>query len=352
VKNAYRLLPLLFALVLACAAVARPSAGGDDAGVRAVALVGLSVSDLERSRAFFEGVLDFRFEDESEVTGEDVERLHGVFGVRARIARLRLGDERIELTQYLAPEGRPLPADARSNDLSFQHVAIVVSDMQRAYARLREHRVRHASSGPQLLPDWNPNAGGIEAFYFKDPDGHALEVIAYPPGKGDPRWQQGGERLFLGLDHTAIAVSDTERSLAFYRDVLGLSVAGASENWGTEQEHLNNVFGARLRITALRAASGPGVELLEYLAPRDGRPYPPDARACDLVHWHVRMVAGELGSVERAVRDAHAALVSPGVVELAGGELGFASGLRLRDPDGHVIEVVQERGQRPAEERQ
>ena len=62
-------------------------------------------------------------------------------------------------------------------------------------------------------------------------------------------------------------------------------MAGGSENWGTEQEHLNNVFGARLRITTLRAARGPGVELLEYLAPTDGRPYPADARANDLLHW-------------------------------------------------------------------
>ena len=45
-----------------------------------------------------------------------------------------------------------------------------------------------------------------------------------------------------------------------------MTIAGTSENYGVEQEHLNNVFGARLRITALRAARGPGVELLEYLA--------------------------------------------------------------------------------------
>src|SRR3712207_7016443 len=51
-----------------------------------------------------------------------------------------------------------------------------------------------------------------------------------------------------------------------------LAVAGASENYGTEQEHLNNVRGARLRITSLRAPRGGiGVEFLEYLAPRDGR---------------------------------------------------------------------------------
>ena len=52
----------------------------------------------------------------------------------------------------------------------------------------------------------------------------------------------------------AIVVADTDVSLAFYRDALGMRVAGSSENYGSEQEHLNNIFGARLRITALRAA--------------------------------------------------------------------------------------------------
>ena len=80
------------------------------------------------------------------------------------------------------------------------------------------------------------------------------EVIKVePPGKGDPRWQER-DRLFLGVDHTAIAVSDTGRSLAFYRDRLGLHIAGTSENWGGEQELLSGVPGAHVRITTLRAA--------------------------------------------------------------------------------------------------
>ena len=95
-----------------------------------------------------------------------------------RTARLRLGSEHIELTEYLAPAGRKIPEDSRSNDSWFQHIAIIVSDMDRAYQRLRQHKVRHASPGPQRLPDWNANAGGIKAFYFKDPDGHVWEIAS------------------------------------------------------------------------------------------------------------------------------------------------------------------------------
>ena len=60
--------------------------------------------------------------------------------------------------------------------------------MDKAYAWLREHKVQHASPGPQRLPDWNTKAAGIRAFYFKDPDGHNLEILQFPPDKGDPRW--------------------------------------------------------------------------------------------------------------------------------------------------------------------
>ena len=230
----------------------------------------------------------------TEIAGEAYERLLGVFGLRAEIARLRLGAEEIELIDFLAPEGRSVPEDSRSDDEWFQNVAIIVRDMDAAYAHLRRHKVRHASSGPQRLPDWNPNAGGIEAFYFKDPDGHHLEILAFPPDKGAARWHAPGAALFLGIDHTAIVVRDTLPSLAFFEDALGLEVRGRSENYGTEQEHLNNVFGARLLITALGAAGGPAVEFLDYLTPATGRATPIDSRANDLWNWHVTMMTGDL----------------------------------------------------------
>jgi len=310
------------AFVLACASAAT----GDLAPVRAVDSIALTVSDLDRSVEFYTKVLDFEEVSEAEVDGPEYERMEGVFGLRMRVARLRLGDEYIELDEFLAPRGRPAPSDARSNDRWFQHIAIIVSDMDRAYRKLREFRVHHASPGPQRLPDWNPNAGGIRAFYFKDPDDHPLEVLWFPAGKGDPRWQDRS-RLFLGIDHTAIVISDTEASLKFYGERLGMKVAGTSENWGTEQERLNNVFGARLRITAMRAASGPGIEFLEYLSPRDGRPYPLEEKANDLIHWQTRFV----GTVPARSNS----------VELPDGKLGFHKSLVFRDPDGHAVQIVE-----------
>jgi catechol 2,3-dioxygenase-like lactoylglutathione lyase family enzyme len=258
-----------------------------------------------------------------------------------RVARMKLGDERVELTQYLAPEGLPIPADWRSHDHWFQHIAIVVSDMDKAYQQLRSHKVRHTSTGPQTIPPANQAAAGIRAFYFKDPDGHNLEIIYFPAGKGDPRWQNSGNKLFLGIDHTAIVVSNTENSLKYYRDLLDLKLAGESINYGTEQEHLNNVAGARLHISGLRAQSGPGIEFLEYLTPRDGRPAPKDSRANDLWHWQTTLTTDSAVNATQKLRAAKRRVVSPSVAELPEKSLGFAKGFLARDPDGHGLQVIE-----------
>jgi catechol 2,3-dioxygenase-like lactoylglutathione lyase family enzyme len=309
--------------------------------IQAVGAVGMTVGNMERSIAFYSDVLGFEKVWDVEVVGEDYERLQGVFGLRMRVVRMRLGGDAIELTEYLTPRGRPIPVDSRSHDRWFQHIAIIVSDMDRAYASLHQHRVEHASPAPQRLPDWNANAGGIRAFYFKDPDGHPLEILWFPSGKGDPKWHQPSDHLFLGIDHTAIVVSDTAQSLRCYRDTLGLRVAGESENYGPEQERLNNVFGARLRITTLRAPAGPSVEFLEYLTPRDVRPVPADARANDLAHWQTTLVSQNAGAVAQAIRRSPCAALSPGVLAPADRALGFTKGLLIRDPDGHALAVVQ-----------
>ena len=303
----------------------------------AVESVGMTVSDMDRAIEFYTSVLTFEKTFDRELAGREYELSTGVFGARARVVGLRLGSEVLELTEFLAPRGRPIPADLRANDLAFQHVALIVSDMDRAYARLRQHRVAHASSGPQRLPDWNVNAGSIRAFYFRDPDGHFLEVLQFPPGKGEPRWH-ADDRLFLGIDHTAIVVSDTNRSLGLYRELLGMRVAGASENYDVEQEHLNNVFGARLRITTLRAAAGPGIELLEYLAPRDGRAAPVDLKANDLAHWQTTLIVPGAGALfDLASSRPPFALVSP---RLATPDPSVGAAGLIRDPDGHGLRLV------------
>jgi len=309
--------------------------------ISSVEAIEITVADMDRAVAFYSQVLGFTTMSDTEVAGESYEQLEGVFGVRMRVVQMRLGDEFILLTEYLAPKGRPIPAGARSNDKSSQHIAIIVSDMDKAYRWLRQNKVVHASSGPQTLPAWNTNTGGISAFYFKDPDGHPVEILHFPPDKGADKWHRPSDKLFLGIDHTAIVVSDTDASLRSYRNLLGMDVAGQSENYGPEQERLSNVFGAHIRITALRASEGPGIELLEYIAPGDGRPFPGDEHANDMIHRQTRLVTKSADRAARNLFSAKVSFVSSGVIANQKRELGYGSAFIVRDPDGHAIEIEQ-----------
>ncbi len=292
--------------------------------------VDVTVSDLDRSIAFYTKVLTFEQESVREARLDSFDKLSGVFGTNVRVATLRLGSERLQLIQFITPQGRPMPAQSKSNDGWFQHIAIVVSDIDKAYARLKEAKATQISTEPQTLPMWNKDAGGVKAFYFRDPDNHALELIWFPKGKGQPKWQDG-KSIFLGIDHTAIAVRNTERSLAFYRDTLGMKVVGTSFNYGIEQEHLNLVFGSRVRITSIRAPGGPGIEFLEYVVPTDGRLMPADTHANDVWHWNSTMQLDDLSEAGKMFKE-EAVSADP----IAQGKQGFF----IHDPDGHAVLMV------------
>lgn len=307
-----------------------------------VETVGFTVSNMDKALDFYTKVLPFEKVSDVESSGRELEHLSGVFGARVRIIRLKLGNEVLELTEYFTPQGRAIPVDSRSNDRWFQHIAIIVSDMDKAYAHLRANKVRHASTGPQLLPSYITAAAGIRAFYFKDFDNHVLEILSFPPDKGAKKWHELGSdgKLFLGIDHTAIVVGDTDQSLKFYRDLLGLKVAGTSVNYGTEQEHLNNVFGARLHITGLQTRdTGIAVEFLEYIAPTDGRPFPRDTRSSDLWHWETTFASQGVSQFLASYRPD---LISSGEVLFEKATFGFRKASMFRDPDGHAVRLTEQ----------
>lgn len=286
--------------------------------VTAVEAIGITVSDMDRAVAFYRDVLTFELLADSGTAG------------KVREARLQLGDECIVLAEHVDAKGRPIPNDSRSNDRWFQHIAIITSDIDTAYRRLVEQQVELISPGPQRLPESNRAAGGIAACYFRDPDGHPLEILQFPFGKGQEKWHRPTNRLLLGIDHTAIVVSDTARSLEFYCDLLGMKVVGESLNFGPEQERLNQVPGARLRITTLRAKQGPGVELLDYLSPQDGRLVPTDTTPSDLIHWQT-IVATASAKLAAMRLKSFKQTINPH---------SLAGGLAVADPDRHALLVI------------
>lgn len=310
------------------------------AQVTRIETVGITVKDMDRSLQFYTGVLGFNKISDHEYTGGTYEKLQGVFGLNIRVARLQLGDEFVELTDYLTTGGRSIPEDAKSNDLFFQHIAIVVSDMEKAFQHVKKYNVEFVSASPQTLPKSIPAAEGIKAFYFHDPDNHNLELIYFPKGKGQEKWQQNNGKLFLGIDHTAIGVSSTDNSHRFYSALLGIERKGDSWNKGVEQEHLNNVEGASLHITGYRAAAGPGIEFLQYLHPGPGRTYPTDSRADDIWHWQTTLIVIDATTIYNKLMSEGYKFISEGLVYQDVNGFPTISFI-VRDPDGHAMLIKQ-----------
>ncbi len=296
-----------------------PMSDGLAATVDRILHIGRVVSDARRAQRFY-GALGF-----IPVTRGPADRQMlcalGAPPTEALEVRMRLGREEIALVEFAAP-GRAYPPDSRSNDLWFQHLAIVVSDMPAAYAALEAHAADGASAankdaappwcpisrcGPQTLPS---SSGGVQAFKFRDPDGHPLELLWFPPGSGRARWQDAAcstETMpdptspFLGIDHTALGVSSTSRSLAFYR-ALGMRVGASTLNEGPAQSALDGLDAARVEVNSLRPASsdGPGIELLEYEPPGRGAPYAVTDMCSD---WIVAAASGRPAGSMRLLSD-------------------------------------------------
>jgi catechol 2,3-dioxygenase-like lactoylglutathione lyase family enzyme len=176
---------------------------------------------------------------------------------------LELGREALDILQFETP-GRPYPRPLSPYDTTFQHFAIVVSDMDLALSKLRRTPgwAPISIGGPQRLPQ---ASGGVIAFKFQDPDGHPLELLAFPEHAVPGHWRERSrDGIFLGIDHSAISVRDTAISTAFYQS-LGFAVIAATLNHGAEQANLDGVPSPRVEVTALSlTVSTPHLELLCY----------------------------------------------------------------------------------------
>ncbi|MCP9828714.1 lactoylglutathione lyase [Synechococcus sp. L2F] len=318
--------------------------------------VAITCASAERSAAFFCASLGFIRLAEERVEGGPQAALFGLPQGRLQRVQLGLGEERLDLIEVLDPgpgqrPGRPLPPDSRSCDLWFQHLCLVTADLAASHARLQPllaaGAITSVSAAPQRLPEWNTAAAGIWAFKFRDPDGHNLELLQFPDGKGDPRWHRprpAGASELLGIDHSAIAIADTARSRAFYSELLGLTALPSGENSGLEQDRLDGLSEVRVQITPLRCAAGMGIETLGYLPPNQGRPRLADQAPQDLAHWQIRLAASGLDRIAASAAAFGAELLPPGLVALEAGAGGSRRALRLADPDGHELLLLETAG--------
>lgn len=150
------------------------------------------------------------------------------------------------------------------------------------------------------------------------------------------------------IDHTALVVRDLDESIRFYEQ-LGFEVRSRVESRSVAQERLNAVFGARLEIVTLRSpgdADTIGVELLRYVTPRGGRPFPAGTRANDLVERHLTLETPDVDAAFGLVRRAGARLRTPEVSSFRAGGLGERRGFYVLEPTGHTVEIRSARRRR------
>lgn len=315
--------------------------------------VGISTADSGAAADFFVQTLGFsRLQPPLLLEGGAYAELLGLPGATIRIERLGIGAEVLELSQVLDPgpggrAGRPMPPDSRSNDRWFQHICLVVSAIEPLLERLQpgfaSGALRPISSAPQRLPDWNVAAAGIVAYKFHDPEGHPLELLHFPAGKGEARWHRDQAAPLLGIDHSAIGIADTAASRRFYGEVVGLRLGGEGVNRGPEQDQLDGLEGTQVAISSLRCPSGAGIECLDYRQPGGGRPMPSDLAPQDAAHWQLRLRLPSLEGLAARVDACGGRLISAGIVELGdqAALIGARRALQVADPDGHRLQLLE-----------
>jgi catechol 2,3-dioxygenase-like lactoylglutathione lyase family enzyme len=278
-----------------------------------LARFGLTTAAAKPAAQFYEAAFGCKRISTDRLVGPDFEELMGITGGADRIT-LGLGREIIELVQFDLP-GELYPCASSSSDLVFQHFAIVVADMASAFQRLSSVAgwTLISRNGPQRLPE---SSGGVTAFKFRDPEGHPLELLAFPDSANSHRPVTSPYETCLGIDHSAIVVSDSAASIAFYES-LGLSISARSFNHGPAQERLDDVPTAEVDVTALAPPHArPHLELLCY---RGARQDPISVRRSnDIASTHLVF---ELGGISNVAR-------------------GNFKARSMRDPDDHAFLIV------------
>jgi len=143
----------------------------------------------------------------------------------------------------------------------------------------------------------------------------------------------------ISADHTGITVSNLERSLAFWHDVLGFELSHTAHQTGELAREITGVAGAEIKLAVLRAPGGHKIELLEYVAPPD-RKKDVDLRPCDVGSVHVALLVDNLEAVLEGISACGWRAAGKPQILQSGPNAGKRV-VYVRDPDGTTIEFMQ-----------
>jgi catechol 2,3-dioxygenase-like lactoylglutathione lyase family enzyme len=142
----------------------------------------------------------------------------------------------------------------------------------------------------------------------------------------------------IAVDHTGITVRNLERSLGFWRDVLGFELLHTPHHTGKLASEVTGVPGAEIKIAVLKGY-GHKIELLEYVAPADRKEHV-DLRPCDIGHVHVAFTVDDLDAMLDKIA-AFSWKAAGKAQTLAAGQNTGKRVVYVRDPDGTTIELMQ-----------
>ncbi len=216
---------LLLLLSFSCSAQELPLLG--------LAHVGFRVSDMEKARGFYTGVLGYPEAYSLKVKPDATPTVY-----------LKINDD-----QYIL-----LTADlGDSNNQRMSHIAMLTSDIGKTRSML-------AARGVDVTAVLT-GTGGSQSFTFKDPDGNELEVVEYRPGSSAANARgkfNGKDRISERLRHAGVIVANETAAMSFYRDKLGFR-----ETWrGGPNEGETRYINLRMP-----GSSGDYIELMLYSQP-------------------------------------------------------------------------------------
>jgi catechol 2,3-dioxygenase-like lactoylglutathione lyase family enzyme len=152
------------------------------------------------------------------------------------------------------------------------------------------------------------------------------------------------ELRIIAADHTGITVSNLERSLEFWRDVLGFELSHTAHQTAEMAQEITGVADAEIKLAVLKAPGGHKIELLEYLAPADRTNA--SLRPCDVGSVHVALVVDDVEAVLDRI-DASGWKPAGKPQTLRAGPNAGKRVVYVRDPDGTTIELMQIAKQSP-----
>ena len=144
----------------------------------------------------------------------------------------------------------------------------------------------------------------------------------------------------IAADHTGMTVSNLERALVFWRNVLGFELSHTAHQAGEMAREITGVAGAEIKLAVVKAPGGHKIELLEYLAPAE-RKRGVDMRPCDVGSVHVALIVDDLDAVLSAI-NASGWKAAGKPQTLQSGPNAGKRVVYVRDPDGTTIEFMQQ----------